>query len=108
MSLDTNSIIVIAAAIVVIIGFLLFRQRNRVSVRGPMGIGLEVEGSNDPPPVPTSVKTGDIESAKGGATLEAEGEAMVESGDIKANKDVRVSAKSSAKESDPKVEPPPK
>jgi len=54
--MDTNLTYLLIAAIfalLVIIVFLLFRQKAKVDVKGPFGIGVQVDASNQlPPPTP--------------------------------------------------------
>ena len=70
--MDTTATIVIIAifACIVIAAFLVYRSKAKVSVKGPLGTGLEIDASNQPPTVPTPSQPGvqieDATSKKGG------------------------------------------
>jgi hypothetical protein len=50
--MDTTMVIVIALfALIIIASLFVFRQRSKVNVRGPLGTGLDIDASNDLPPL---------------------------------------------------------
>ena len=73
--MDTTTIVIIAIlACIVVAAFLVYRSRARVSLKGPAGIGLEIDASNQPPTAPTPPQPGvqieDATSKKGGILAE--------------------------------------
>jgi hypothetical protein len=69
MDITTVSVIIIFALIVVV-GFYLYRQRGKIKVSGPFSTSLELEASNPEPPPPPGVRMEDITSHSGGITAE--------------------------------------
>ena len=48
--MDTSAIVIIAIlACIIVAAFLVYRSRARVSLKGPLGTGLEIDASNQPP-----------------------------------------------------------
>ncbi len=95
--MDTNTAVVIVAVIalfaLIVVGFLVvFRQRAKVNIKGPAGMGLKMNASNDPLSPPRGVKAKGVTSQAGiidiidGTGIGADAE------DIKAKKDVRISS----------------
>jgi hypothetical protein len=89
MDTNTTLILVIALlALVAVAAFLVFRQRGNVEIKGPLGTGLKVDGSNQAAPPQGAV----VKDARAGRNIRAqtdEGQARVsraiaESGDIEA------------------------
>jgi len=96
------TLVIIIFALIVTAAFLVFRQRGRVNIKGPMGTGLELDASNDPPPSQPGVEGKRIKTKGGvraddhtgrGATLE----------DVDAGDDVLLS---SSPPPGPKADPP--
>ncbi len=57
--MDTTTIVVIAIfACIVVAAFLVYRSRTRISVKGPLGTGLEIDATNQPPAAPTTLQPG--------------------------------------------------
>ena len=71
--MDTTTIVIIAIlACIVVAAFLVYRSRARVSLKGPLGTGLEIDASNQPAATPTPPQVGvHVEDAKstGGGIL---------------------------------------
>ena len=73
--MDTTAIVIIAIlACIVVAAFLVYRIRAKVSLKGPAGIGLEIDASNQPAAAPTPSQPGvhieDATSKKGGILAE--------------------------------------
>jgi len=69
--METTSIIIIAIfAVIIVAAFLVFRQRGRVEVRGPLGTGLSLDVSNQKSTPAPGVKIEDAKSRKGGLRAE--------------------------------------
>ncbi len=69
--MDKTTAATVALGIVVlgfIVFFLVFRSRGKGRIKGPLGIGMEVEGSNQQAPDP-AVVVQDATSRKGGLTV---------------------------------------
>jgi len=64
--MDTTTIVIIAIfACIVVAAFLVYRSRAKVSLKGPAGIGLEIDASNQPPAAPIPPQPGvHVEDAK--------------------------------------------
>ena len=71
MDATTGTIIIIALfAVIVVAAFLVFRQRGKVSIKGPLGTGLELDASNQPPATPPAVQVKNVKAKKGGLLAE--------------------------------------
>jgi hypothetical protein len=57
---------------VVIAAFLVFRQRAKVKIKGPLGTGLEIDASNQPASTSPTVKVSQAKSGNGGVTARDE------------------------------------
>jgi len=72
--MDTTAIVIIAIfACIIVAAFLVYRSRAKVSVKGPAGIGLEINASNEPPAAPPpapGVQIEDATSTRGGILAE--------------------------------------
>lgn len=73
--MDTTTIVVVAIlACIVVAAFLVYRSKAHVSLKGPGGVGLEIDASNQPTggpaaPVP-GVQIEDATSKRGGILAE--------------------------------------
>ena len=73
--MDTTLIVIIVIfACIVVAAFLVYRSRARVSLKGPLGTGLEIDATNQPPAAPTPPQPGvqieDATSKRGGILAE--------------------------------------
>jgi hypothetical protein len=87
---DTNTVLVIVIdifAVIVIIAFLLYRTKAKVSVRGPLGTGLDVDASNEPAPLAPALTAEDIKSG-GDMTATDETGRGLKAKNVDAGKDV--------------------
>ena len=99
--MDAKSAMLIALgilAIVFIVFFLIFRSKGKGKIKGPWGMGIEVEGSNEPVSKP-GVKIKGAEAGGNVRATDATGRG-VDIEDIKAEGDIDVSSSPGA--------PPPK
>lgn len=97
----TYLLIVGIFAIIVIIAFLLFRQRTKINLRGPFGTGLDVDASNHTiPPLP-AIKAENLKALKGGLKAYDETGRGIDVKTVEVEKDIDL--KSTA---DPKAHPP--
>lgn len=100
--MDTNTVIVIAIlAIVLLVALFIFR-RVKAGIKGPLGIGVDVDASNESPtPVPGARVTGS-ESRKGCIRAEAKG-GSAEVLDSKAEQDIVASSEITGESEHPKA-----
>ena len=73
--MNTTTIVIIAIlACIVVAAFLVYRSKATVSLKGPAGIGLEIDASNQPSTAPTPPQPGvqieDATSKRGGILAE--------------------------------------
>lgn len=105
--MDTTAIIVIALFALIVIGFLLvFRRRGKAEVKGPFNLGLNVEGSNDPPPPIVGVNIEGAKSRAGGLNAEDTAGGHVNVRDVEVQNDINVSRGASSEDTNPKAPPP--
>lgn len=69
--MDTTTVVVVAIlACIVVAAFLVYRSRAKVSLKGPLGTGLEIDASNQAQAAPTPPQPGvqieDATSKRGG------------------------------------------
>lgn len=102
--MDTNLtyiVIIGILAVLVILAFLLFRQRTRVTLKGPLGTVLDVEAANRAEPPTPAIKAEDLTARKGGLKAHDETGRGVDVKKVDVEKDIDL--KSTA---DPKAPPP--
>jgi hypothetical protein len=102
--MDTNLMYLIVIgifAVIVILAFLLFRQRTQVNLKGLFGTGLDVDASNQPAPPTPAIKAEDLKARKGGLKAHDETGRGVDVKQVEVEKDIDL--KSTAA---PKVPPP--
>jgi hypothetical protein len=89
MDTNTTLVIVIAVfAVIVVAGFIVFRNRAKVKITGPAGTGLEF-GADNQPAVPTpGVKAEDIKAKN--VTAEDQAGRGVDAKHIEAQEDVKL------------------
>ena len=106
--MDTTLIIVIAVfACIVVAAFLVYRSRAKVSVKGPLGTGLEIDASNQPQAVPTpppspGVQIEDAKAKHGDIVLDDQTGRGAVGKQLEAGKDILASS-APPKDTPPKV-----
>ena len=110
--MDTNTltgIIVVVLALIVVAGFLRYKQNAKVKVKVP-GASVELDGSNETPATPperSRIKTGSILAEKGDAEIVSQrGDRDIETGEVIAGKNVRVRDEVPSSGTDPNPKPP--
>ena len=107
--MDTNTmlvIVVVVLAVVAVIAFLMFRQRSRVQIKGPLGTGLEMEGSNEQAAVAPAIDVKDITAKKGSVTATDETGRGIKAETVVADQDVNLRTTPGKDSQDPKAPPP--
>ena len=89
-------------AIIIIVAFLVFRQRGKVEIKGPLGTQLNLNASNDLPPLSPGVKADGVVSQSGNIEIVDETGRGVDTRDIRAKKDVQISSVQSKGNTSPK------
>jgi hypothetical protein len=102
-AMDTTIVIIIAIfALVVVVAFLLFRQRAKASIKGPGGMGVEIDASNQPDqPVP-GVKVKDAKSRGGGLVADDQTGRGADVERVEVQDDILVSSTPPGEGADPK------
>ena len=66
--MDTNTMIVLVIAlfaVIVLAAFIIYRQRARVNIKGPGGLGLGLDAYNDKQPSAPGIQMEDAKAVKG-------------------------------------------
>ena len=105
--MDTTTIVIIAIfACIVVAAFLVYRSRAKVSLKGPMGTGLEIDASNQPEAAPTPPQPGvqieDAKAKRGDIVLDDQTGRGVVGKQLEAGKDILASS-APPKDTPPKV-----
>ena len=90
---DGNTVIALVAACFVFVALfavLKYRQRTKVDIKGPLGTGLHVEGSNDTSPPPSGVRARRITSHEGSVAAHDLTGRGVDAEDVIAQSDVEL------------------
>ncbi|MCB0192515.1 MAG: hypothetical protein KDJ65_11280 [Anaerolineae bacterium] len=106
--MDTNlviAVIFIIFALIVVSAFLVFRQRGKVKIKGPLSTGLELDASNESPLTP-GVRIEDAKAKKGGLLAEDRTGRGADVRGIETQDDIIVSSSSPDPYENPKVGPP--
>lgn len=103
MDSSTMTILVIVIfALVALAAFMRFGRRVKVGIKGPGGIGLDVDASNEPAPLSPGVRIHDVKSRSGGLTaMDQTGRVDVERAEVE--KDINVTSAPPRGDVDPKV-----
>jgi len=102
--MDNKMIAVIAIfALIIIASFLVFRQRSKVRIKGPLGTGLDVDASNDPLPPTPGVTIEDAKSRGGGLLAEDQTGRGASVKRVDVQTDIGVSSVPPPKDHDPKA-----
>ncbi len=105
--MDTTIAIIIAIfALVAVAAFLVFRQRAQVRIKGPLGTGLEVDASDQPPPPTPGVRVEDAKSRKGGLVADDQTGRGADVRQVEVEDDILVSSTPPAETPSPKDPPP--
>jgi hypothetical protein len=87
--MDTTAIlIVVVFGLIAVAGFLAYQRRGRVSIKGPLGTGLEFDGSNEEPAPRPGVRASQVTSRKGRVVAEDQAGGDVEADHVDAQQDV--------------------
>lgn len=106
--MDKNTAIVVVMgilALVVVAFFAVFRNKGKAKIKGPWGMGINVEGSNEPSNVP-GVKIEDAKSSAGSLIAEDNTGRGAEAKRIEAHGDIRVTSTPTSEGTGPKAKPP--
>lgn len=102
--MNNTAVIVIAIfAMIVIAAFLVFRQRAKVEIRGPLNTGLKLDASNELLPISPGIKIEGAKSRGGGLTAEDGTGRGADVRDVEVQTDIRVSSNPSKSPTDPKA-----
>jgi hypothetical protein len=105
--MDTTIAVIIAIfALVAVAAFLVFRQRAKVRIKGPLGTGLEVDASNQPAPPTPGVRVEDAKSRKGGLVADDQTGRGADVRKVEVEDDILVSSTPPGERPGPKDEPP--
>ena len=101
--MENGYYIAIAAVLVAIAGFWIFRRRARLRIKGPGGASFDFSGSNEPSaPVP-GVRMKDVTSQKGAIIAADQTGRGVEMDEVKAQKDILATSRPPKDHLDPKA-----
>ena len=85
-------------ALVIVAAFFFFRRRGKASLKGPWGLGLTVEGANDPSP---GVRVEDARSRSGGLAADDKTGRGAHVSHVETEKDIKVTSNSPGGADDP-------
>ena len=85
--------------------FAVFRNKGKGKIKGPFGIGVQVEGSNYPPRT-TGVKVEDAKSRVGSLIAKDNTGRGAEVTKVEVHRDIRVTSSPPAEGAGPKAKPP--
>ena len=105
--MDTTTVVVVAIlACIVVAAFLVYRSRAKVSLKGPGGVGLEIDASNQPqatlPATTPGVQIEDAKAKRGDIVLDDQTGKGVVGKQLEAGKDILASS-APPKDSAPKA-----
>jgi hypothetical protein len=107
--MDTTTamvLIVLAFVLIVVTAFLVFRQKGRVEIKGPLGAELKLDASNEASPLPPAVKVEDAKAKKGGLIAEDKTGRGAQVSHVETLDDILVSSSSPEDSGNPKATPP--
>jgi hypothetical protein len=100
MDIGTVSLLaLLAVALAVIVVAFRFKRRVKANIKGPGGVSMTVDGSNEPAP---AVVAENIKSLEGGVTAKDATGRGVHARDVEAKRDVVISSEPKKAEPDPK------
>ena len=88
--LDNSTLVVIVLAVIVIVVAFFFRQRIRLSIRGPNKTGMNLEASNQPPSEMPDHSLAETKSRDGGLKLKYKTNGTTDFRRLDAKKDVEI------------------
>jgi hypothetical protein len=99
-------LIVIVFALIIIAGFVVY-PRIRANIKGPLGTGLEINGTpNETPPNQAAIKAEDVTSHKGGLLADDRTGRGVDVSRVEVEDDVLLSSAPPQAPTNPKADPP--
>src|SRR5207249_4818854 len=104
--MDTSGVSVLVAvtfAVVAVVVVLVFRQRARIGIKGPLGMQLDVEGSNAPSPVAKGIIVEDARSLEGGLHATDDTAGGVEARRIETKTDIELTSRAGVGSKNPKA-----
>ncbi len=73
-SMESTSLVIVVVialfAVVIVASFLVFRKRGKVKITAPLGMGLEIDATNQTQQKPPAIKISEAESSAGGILAE--------------------------------------
>jgi len=104
MNTSTAAIVVVAIfAAIVVAAFLVFRQRGKVEIKGPLGTGLKLDASNEQKPPAPGVEIEGAKSRGGGLVAEDGTGRGAKVKDVEVQDDILVSSTPPKQDSNPKA-----
>ena len=101
--MDTSIVIIIAIfALVIVAAFIVFRQRAKVKIKGPLGTGLDLDASNQPEPPTPAVRVKDAKSEAGGLLADDQTGRGADVESVEVHDDILVSSTPPQEDPDPK------
>jgi len=90
--MDSTSLVIVVVialfAVVIVAAFLVFRKRGKVKINAPLGIGLEIDATNQTQQKQPAIKISDAESSGGGILAEDHQGGGVEINKVKVADDI--------------------
>ncbi len=90
--MDSTSVVIVVVialfAVVIVAAFLVFRKRGKVKINAPLGLGLEIDGTNQAQQKPPAIKISEAESSSGGILAEDHQGGGVEINKVKVADDI--------------------
>jgi hypothetical protein len=99
----TVAVVIALFALIVVAAFLVFRQRSKVGIKGPLGTGLELDASNQPAP---GVEVEDAKSRAGGLVADDQTGRGAKVKGVEVQDDILVSSTPPHEQAGPKAQPP--
>jgi hypothetical protein len=104
--MDTNVLglgVVAVFGVVAITGMVLFRQRARIGIGGPLGVKLDIDTANREPPSGPAVQIEDARSHKGSITGTDDTGQGVKLKNVEAERDIVATSRQAGADRDPKA-----
>ncbi len=90
--MDSTSLVIVIVialfAVVIVAAFLVFRKRGKVKINAPLGLGLEIDATNQTQEKQPAIKISDAESSGGGILAEDHQGGGVEINKVKVADDI--------------------
>lgn len=103
--MDTNTLIllVVVLFVVVVLAAIFIFPRVKANIKGPAGLGLDLDASNDKQPTQPGIQLKDVTAKKGNVGVTNEMGSGIAAGDLKAGQDVTVTNKQPQGNAHPKA-----